>query len=56
MQMQSFIRMEEINECTKRFSFIDYMQTSAKSGENVKNLFKTLADNILKMEREAKKL
>ena len=46
--------MEEINECTKKFKFTDYIQTSAKSGENVKNLFKTLTDSISKLEKEVK--
>ena len=47
--------MEEINECTKKYGFIDYMQTSAKTGENVQKLFKLVTDQIIRMEQEARK-
>ena len=49
------IKMEEINECTKKYGFIDYMQTSAKTGENVQKLFKLVTDQIIRMEQEARK-
>ena len=54
-QKTPIIKMEEITGCCQKFGFVDFYQTSAKSGENVHTLFKAVTDHIMDLEREAAK-
>ena len=54
-QKTQIINMEEITACCQKLGFVDYYQTSAKSGENVHRLFKALTDHIMVLECETAK-